>query len=326
MDPMWIVAGSSLLGTGAGILGQKNQEGLAKAQLDLGFRQFYAQQRLQRLQEELATASETDARGNTRRYIPGVGWVQDVTPATRGLLSAEDAERRQQLTGDAIMGRNVRNANYGRQVKEGGIADILRQRYADNAGRSTPEIQSNVILSGQADARAAGNRGMAGLLAARQGISLSPADTRVSSAQTGANIARAKLGAPTMANEEAGGAAQARANPYNLFATRAAAPIDAAFNPSNIASELRTAGNMQNYMAGNNLTGASRSLALGGAATNDGFTNLFKNQPNYGYAATAGGNAIAKMVELLQKRTIDGQRSPEDRTGYAAAYNYDYPF
>lgn len=301
-DPNWITAGAALLGTAGGLLGQQSAHANAAAQLDLGFRQFYAQQRLQRLQEELATASETDARGNRRYYIPGVGWTQDVTDTTRGLLSAEDAERRAQLTGDAITARNIRTANAGRQVQEGAIADMLRQRYVDNAGRSTPEIQGNMILASQADARAAGDKGMRALLAARQGITLSPDDMGVSSARTGANIARAKLAAPTMANEEAGAAAQARANPYNLFATRAVAPIDAAFNPSTISSELRTAGNMQNYMAGNNLAAASRSLALGGAATDKGFESLMKTHPNYGYATVASGKALAKMAELLQQR------------------------
>ncbi len=307
-DPAWITAGSSLLGTVGGLFGQRDQEALAQAQTDLGFRQFYAQQRLQRLQEELATASETDARGNTRRYIPGVGWVQDVTPTTRGLLLAEDQERRQQLTGDAVTARSIRNANAGRQVGEGAAAQQLFRRYMDNAGRSVPELQGNMIVSSLADARASMQRPMSALLAARQGIDRG-GPSRIDGAQTSAILARAKLGAPSMANEEAGAAGQSRLNPYNLMATRASAPIDAAFNPSSISSELRTAGNMQNYLASNNMAGASRSLALGSEAPMKGFEALSRSQPNYGYAATAAGNSIAKMIELLARR----QTEPPDR-------------
>lgn len=234
--------GTSLLGTLVGLKNANTAARTSQQQNDLALRNFYQQQRLAKLQEEMAKAGSTDARGNRTEYVPGVGWITRTTDGTRDLLNASDNEERQRLSTDAIRSRTRRGSTFTRQLNEGALAEAELAQI--NEGRETP-ADLRATLTERNVARAVSGaddmRKRIGLNALRTGtggeVALATLG-RNAMADTRTAIAEANVDAPQMYSERRAARVNPRLNAYNMFAGRASAPDDTPFAPNNLDEGL----------------------------------------------------------------------------------------
>lgn len=85
--------------------GMAMQQGAQDNQNNLNWQSLFETKRGNRKAESLARATRRDAYGNELEYIEGVGWVPNLTDITKQILSAEQKERRSNLTEDAPRNR-----------------------------------------------------------------------------------------------------------------------------------------------------------------------------------------------------------------------------
>lgn len=253
MDPLTI-AGLGIQGLGAvqGLMQGNAQSRAARDANNIAMLQFMEQRRAALAAEEEARAAtqrslegSTDARGNRVQYIPGRGWVTTLSDGTQRLLNASDAEEYQRNTGDAAQSRALRAAIARRQGVEGNVADVtLAER---GLGGRSQEATEAALLGSKAARAMAANRAMqrsVNMQALRQGSGGETAIAELGRSgleDTRTAIADARLeGAPQFVAERA---AREGANnqSYNMFAQRAANPMDTSFRPTNAASETAVA-------------------------------------------------------------------------------------
>lgn len=152
MDPFSLILGLGSLA--ANQIGQRNSMSLALANL--------ADQR-RRADEStrLATATRTDAYGNTQRYDPATNtWVNDLTPTQQAIIKTGESEQLKSLTEDAALNRQKRR----RMAKVGAQAgqDFQRARagYLYDQPQSERAIQADLTrLIAQSKADAARGQG-----------------------------------------------------------------------------------------------------------------------------------------------------------------------
>lgn len=235
-------AAGSLAGGVSGLMNAGTGASAARAQNDIAFRNYYMQQRLARLQEEMATAGSTNARGDRTEYVPGVGWVERPTEQTRGIIAASDNEERRRLTEDATRGRLRREDNYTRQVRDGQDADAIMGGI--RTGQQTPDdLRAAMIEAGVARAVSGGDdmRKRIGLVSLRQGTGGQEALARIgrnAMGDTRTAIADARLNAPAEYQERRSARVNPRLNQYQALVSRASAPDDVQFQPTNLDEGL----------------------------------------------------------------------------------------
>lgn len=303
--PVWM-AGASLglqgIGTVAGLLGQRSANKAAQAQLDLAYKQLYLQQRLARLQEEMARAGSVDARGNVVEYVPGVGWVERPSERTQRLMDASDTEELLRLTQDAVQDRLRREAAFPRRMQEESAADARLREFTSTSGRSRDAIEAALLEAGMAevDDPIRDMRANVALQALREGSNAGNILARL--AREGARgrrsaIARARLEADGMYSAERGGRDQTLLAPYDLLSGKADTPTGmSSFSPNNIADGMGARALNAGKNASSSLYGAAISLS-GGPKINDAFTQYRATQPNYGAAGTSLLDSIARFME-----------------------------
>ena len=240
-------AAGSLAGAGAGIMGANNAAKASKQANNLAMMQFLEQRRQAELAQRQAEEGSTDSRGNRTRYIPGVGFVTELTEPSRRIQTASDVEELQRNTVDAASSRAIREMAARRQAREAGLADAtLAQRGVGE--RSVADVQA-ALLSSKAARAMAGNRAMqrnVNLGALRQG-----SGGEVALAELGRGgmedvrtaIADARLeGAPTAVAQNAA-RLEGNDRSYNMLAGRATSPLNATFRPSTIGDATAEAAN-----------------------------------------------------------------------------------
>jgi hypothetical protein len=246
MDPITMLAIGSAVSSGAGAIGglmnSRSSAAASRAQNDIAFRNYYMQQRLARLQEQMATAGNTDARGNVTEYVPGVGWVSRPTAETQGIIRASDNEERLRLTTDAVRGRMQREGNFTRQLNEGAAADATLASQ-DVGQQSLPSLRSAMIERGVAGAMSGANdmRRRIGLVGIRSGTGQQRAIAqlgRQGMQDTRTAIAEARLNAPSEYVERRAARVGNNLNQYGALASRATAPDGVAFAPQQITAGL----------------------------------------------------------------------------------------
>jgi len=259
-----------------------------------------------RHQEHDTKLGATDAAGNRTYFKPGVGWVTDLAPQQKTLQDAYQREEEQQLLNDLPKKRGVLNANVKRQRGEDVDASALRDAFG-RLHRTDP-AQTEALMN------AASVRGI------NEGYDTTLADAMRSSIRTGASnsgkVAAAigeqkskalvdaflnnKINAQGQASQEYDAARSNLANLYNMFASRASAMPDVAYNPRNIeglaAQQLGQTKGSADQAAG----------ALLNAFAKQGGT-MMPVEPNYGPANAfiTGGNALAQAFD---SSNADAQR------------------
>jgi len=227
---------------------------------------------------------QTDAQGNTTRFIPGQGWVQEAAPATKALMQREQSEKMAQF-GDVAKKRRQMDLNLAQQAKErdysSALFDEMRNRTTPTAG----ELE-HLITGAQSTAT---NRAFDDTLniGARQAMRTGTNPDRLLTEiarQRGKELAgiggAAKAQAMTLAPQLADQENKMQANLYNLFATRASADPNVSFSPTAIDS-----GGLS-QAAGRDQSGGLKAAMMEGG-------RLPYQAPNYGYANLAGAIGAA---------------------------------
>jgi hypothetical protein len=260
-----IAAGIAAAATMAQVAAGNNQ---ARIQSIMAQRQLAAQREAAERQYELSTAGSRTARGDTTQFVPGVGWVETLSPGSRALEGASDAEASQRLNVDLPRAREGRDMNFDARLNERGAADTLLRQFEGQTGRSPAAIEAAMIERNVAAANdpvdamrsnvqinaLRGNSGAGDALAAL---------SREGARGTRSAIADARLAAPGAAEEENASRRNNTLNQYNTLATRASNIDDVPFQPSNITDTLTARNMAQAKNAPNAVEGASTALRRG---------------------------------------------------------------
>lgn len=242
--------GGSLISGGLGLMGQSQQSANQAEALRLAMMNYQLQQRQMDRQWELATAGQTDARGNRLIYTPDRGWVTYTSPQTQSLINQSDAVQRMNMAEAMGRGRLERGQAFDRRQQEGVAASPLLQQFMQQYGAPTREsvAGANTIANvtganENADAIRSGYTSAA----LRTGGSISPLQQSLSSLDRGATagvrsaLARgAAEGGPLfqqMMDQYTGG----KLNPYNTLATRASNVENMPFQPEQLTGNLDAA-------------------------------------------------------------------------------------
>ena len=258
----------------------------------------FMQQLLAREYQQMAQAGNTNARGDKTEYIPGVGWVTTPSDATKGLISATDAEQRARLTSDSVIRRRGLQENESRRLNEGAAADSFMQQLLQQPEYSVSSLRDELLNRATTDTNKAFDRtaDRMGTQALRSGASNAGDIMRSLNSQRGEAVRSAGANASNDARqlfEQLETARTGRAgNLYNLLATRASNFEDTPFAPSNVNDTLQSSQSGQRSgalgMAGTVMTGMS---APGG--------RVQQIDPNFSTANFIGGagSNIGGMIE-----------------------------
>jgi hypothetical protein len=245
----------------------------------------------------------TDMKGNTTRFIPGQGWVQEAAPATKALMDRENTERMAQF-GDLATKRRMTQVNQARQIQEGDKARALFEEMKHTTAPTAGELER---LIGNAQSTGT-NRAFDDTLkigtrqAMRTGTNPSGIMSEIAR-QRGKELAgiggAARTQAMSLAPQLADQENKMETNLYNLFATRASAPQDVAFSPTPIDS-----GGLSQLAGRDQGAGLKAAMMEGG--------RLPFVPPNYGYANLAGAIGAAGQGFM---RNTQMARSPFSEGG-----------
>jgi len=234
--------GLSAAGAVGGLMSARAGADAAATSNDIAMRNYLQQRRLAMLQEEMAQAGTVNARGDRTQYVPGVGWVERPSERTRSIIDASDNEERLRLALDAPRSRARREDNAVRQRREGQVADSILAGL--NVGRETPDelraalIERNIAraVSGADDMRR--RIGMQGLRTGQMSEQTLAQLGRNRIADRRTAIAEARVDAPEMFQERRANRVNPRLNQYNVMASRASAPDDVPYQPTQLAENL----------------------------------------------------------------------------------------
>jgi len=299
--------GSSLLGAGAA-------DEAADQNWQINLLNYY-----QREQERFDTISaarkrdnetklgSTDSAGNRTHFVDGVGWVSDLSPESQQLQSLYQNEEMQQFD-DLNKKRDVLQQNYTRQGKE----DVQGQQLLDAFGRvqrSSGKDEENLMNQ---SATKAINEGYDTTLedAMRSAVRSGASNSGKVAAEIGSKKSNALLDAFQTNRMQAGGMADDKfntergnvANLYNMFASRASAMPDVAYNPRNI--EGLTAQQQSGAMSA---SGQSANALINAFAKQGG--SMSAVDPNYGWANAIGasGQAVSSALDAANSDRLKRQ-------------------
>jgi hypothetical protein len=122
---------------------QADAQNLANA---IQWRAVQEQQRSNRAQERLQKATRTDAYGNAVKYVPGRGFVTDVTALTRSLLNAEQKEQLANLRDDAPRQRAANERMDARSKKGDEAFDDSFNRFRYSRAPNRRESEARAIV------------------------------------------------------------------------------------------------------------------------------------------------------------------------------------
>lgn len=209
--------------------------------------QFYQRSMAQNLMHK-QDQGFTDAMGSRTHYVPGKGWVVDLSGDASGLQNAQNAETLKEIANDQSVKRNILNQNAGRQAGESDYAgailnDMRNQRYTNPTN-----LYYSLVGEGAKGVNEAYDN-------TQHALSMDALRTRSSSAapilyglardRAGAlsdMFMKARSNALSLAPQLNSEATQNDANLYNMFATRAAAMPDVSFAPPNAGQSANASG------------------------------------------------------------------------------------
>lgn len=237
------------------LLGQRSQNAMAAANLDMQWRQLQQQQEMQRFQQEMATAGTRDARGNRTRYVPGIGWVEEATDITKALLGASDAEELARLTQDMPRQRGLRGDKAQMQSAERGEAEKRMLELASGGGRTLADIEAALTEANLANVRdpienAASDISMQLLRSGSGAAPIMEALALRGSKDARSAIANARLMAPSLYEQERGEREGGLLNRYGTLRSMGTQPDDVAFQMTPIGDALSARADRSRAAAG----------------------------------------------------------------------------
>ena len=291
----------------SGVVGAGAADAAAQRNYNIDLLNYFSREKERRQAIEAADKRDretklgsTDASGNHTYFKPGVGWVTDLAPEQQTLQDLYQNEELQQLQNDLSKKRQILNANVTRQGAESGRAEALMDAFM-----RVQRPDAGMVEGLMNDASVRGiNEGFDGALneAMRTAVRSGASNSGKVAAEIGKSKSKAlvdaflnnKINATGQADQQYDQERANIANLYNMFATRASAMPDVAYNPRNIeglASAAQGANMSNNSQAGG---------ALINAFAKQGGT-LSMMEPNYGWAnaIASGGNALGAAFDSL---------------------------
>lgn len=311
MDPFSILSGVGAVASPIiTLFGQRGQQQQAAVQAALMQRQLEQQQRIADQQYRLQTAGTRNARGDTTRFVEGVGWVEDLGPSSRAMQGASDKEYLLRTGEDANRAREGRRQNFARRQEESSAADTLLRDYRNVQGPSRAGVEANLAERNLAAVNDPldDTRQAVQMQALRSGSGASHVlDALAQRGRLGTRsaLAEARVQAPSVYEETVSGARGNKLNQYNLLAGRASNIDDVPFEPSGVTDALSMRADRARALAPQFGNAASLALARGGAGVADALKFQTATQPNYGLAA---GSLFAGL-ETLGRGLFDEKRT-----------------
>lgn len=319
-------AATGLASAGLTLFGQMQQQKQAAVQAALMQRQLNQQQRIADQQMELQTAGTRTARGDTTRYVPGVGWIEELSPGSRLLQGASDKEQLLRNTEDANRSREGRRQNFARRQEESSAADTLLREYRGVQGRSRAGVEGALAERNLAAVQDPldSTRQAVQMQALRSGsgaANVLDALSQRGRLGTRSALAEARVQAPQVYEDEQSSRKSNTLNQYNTLATRASNTDDVPFEASNIADNLDLGAARSRALAPQFGGVASAALARGGAGVLDALQR--QTQPNYGAAAFGVGSSLSGLYNALfnRKDQLDTNRTVGSAGSGASGYD-----
>lgn len=343
MDPM-TMATLGLM-AGGSVLGAFGESEANETNREIGLLNYYAQERArkQAIQEaernwrdrqKLMGESKlgtTDELGNRRHFVPGVGWVTDLSAESEGDLDQRQGVARAQLEEqmrvlgeDLPLRRSQMKSNFDRQNTEGVVASGLLNEFK-NTTKQDPSVLENVIYG-----RKARNINEAFDSTASSAMRTGLRTGASNSGRIMADIASKRARELEDAGDEAYVTSRSQsendfnsrrgnvANLYNAFATSSSRMPDASFAPMSVNTTGQAGGSTEALMSqfGNfaNNNGARELMAAYGQTGGQ----MGKVDPNMGWA-----NAFASMAGATDAYG-SGRKAEDELAEMRRRYNVNY--
>lgn len=289
MDPVTLIGiGGSLASGAMNLFGQSRQQDNSQAALQMAMQDYMLRKQQMERQYELATAGQQDARGNRVRYVPGRGWVTDLTPQSQSMLNRSDAVQNQGYVESLGRGAEERRGAFNRRLTEGSAAspllDAMRFGYGAPSREGVSGANKIAQVTGASEGADQVRSGYAGA-ALRTGSGSAPLRTTVANIDRGATqgirsaLAKGDADAGPLYTQMLDQFNQSKLNPYNLLASRASNVENMPFNPEGISGGLDAMSLSRGKSAGD--TFAKGAAGFSGAANPVIAAMIAQRQPNY---------------------------------------------
>lgn len=303
--------GGSLLAGGLNLASQQNQYGQQQNALQLAMQDYMLRKQMMERQYELATAGQTDARGNQTRYVPGRGWVTDLTPQSQSMLNRSDAVQNMQMVDQLGRGADERRSAFNRRLTEGSAASPLldAMRYGYGAPSREGVVGANKI-AGVTSASEGADQARSGFAGAalRTGSGSVPLQHTVASLDRGATtgirsaLAKGDADGGPLFTEMTNQFNASKLNPYNTLASRASNVENMPFSPESISGNLDGGATMRARTAGD--TFAKGGAFMAGASNSLLAAMYAQKQPNYD---TFIGGLTDNLKNVFRDNSIDSE-------------------
>lgn len=308
-DAAMIGLGGSLISGGLNLFGQQKQSENQQQALQVAMQQYMLQKRQMEQQYELSTAGQTNARGDQVRYVPGKGWVTDLSPTSQSLLNESDAIAQRNARTELTTAADDKSRNFNRRLSEGSTANPLLD--AIRYGYGAPSKEGVVGASKIADVTSAtegADQAKSGFTAAalRTGQGAVPLGTTMASADRGATsgvrtaLAKGDANASPLYDSILQNWQKSKLDPYNMLATRASNPEGSGFTPENVTGSLDST--MGNRAVGAGATFGRGAASFAGAANPMIAALMAQKQPNYD---TFAAGLTSNLQNLFKQRSIE---------------------
>jgi len=245
-----IGAGGAVAAGGLNLLAQSQKSGQDQGALQVAMQQYMLQKKALEQQYELQTAGQTDARGNQVRYVPGRGWVTDLTPQSQSMLNRSDAVQNQGYVESLGRGAEERRGAFNRRLAEGSAASPLLDQMRYGYGAPTRGgVAGAHSIANVTNATEGADQARSGFNAAalRTGSGANNLQSTIASLDRGATQgirtaqARSDEEASPLYMQMTDQFNQGKLNPYNMLASRASNIENMPFQPESISGGLDTA-------------------------------------------------------------------------------------
>jgi len=318
------IGAAGSLGAGAlNLFGQRGQQEQQQNALQIAMQDYQLRKRIADQQYELATAGTTDARGNATRYVPGRGWVTDLTPESKSTLARSDAVQNQGYTESLGRGADERRGAFNRRLTEGSAANPLLDAMRYGYGAPTREgVGGANKIAGVTGASEGADQARSGFNAAalRTGSGGVPLQNTIAGIDRGATtgirsaLARGDAEEGPLFQQMLSQFNESKLNPYNMLASRASNVENMPFNPESISTGTDAA-TMMRARSGGAYTGGA---GMAGAVNPLLATMLAQRGPNY-------DTFIGGLTENLKNFFPSGGSTPSNDVimNYATRRNRD---
>jgi hypothetical protein len=294
-----------------GAMGSNDQ---AKKQYNLELMQYYEEQKQRReqmleaqRQREETHLGATDAKGNRTHFVPGVGWVSELSDTSKSISDAQDKEQLATLTHDLPMRRAQLDKNAERQGAEGIAADgLLEQFRRQSIQRTDPQTIERMLYAAKSrgvNEAADGAQNAASRQAIRSGTSNTGAILASLSRERNKALGEAAEDAKIASWDYDPGAKKKNdlLQQYGMMASRASqmpgvsyAPTNVAASPDALMSAFSSKGQGDDATINNILASKAPQIP----------THVPDPTSGWGSALVTGGNALQSAFQSIDPNRL----------------------